>query len=102
MRLNETSEKTDPCNDPIADLGDILHCCSVTIPIDFKDRRGTLGISHMPFETKTRMTTRMFCCVFGEKEDGKYEAITRYIISYEGAQQLKAFVKKLPEQIFTL
>ena len=96
------SEKTDPCEDPMVDLGDIMHRCTVTIPVDFEDGRGALGMSHMPIETNIRMTTRVFCCVFGEKEDGKYESIARMMISYEGAQQLKAFVKKLPEQIFTV
>jgi len=86
----------------MVDLGDIMHRCGVTIPVDFEGGRGALGMSHMPVETKTRMTTRVFCCVFGEKEDGKYESIARMMFSYEGAQQLKAFVKKLPEQIFTL
>jgi len=96
------SEKTDPCNDPMADLGDIVHRCGVTIPIEFEDGRGAMGMSHSPIETKTIMTTRVFCCLFAEREDGKYDSVARMALSYEGAQQIKAFIKKLPEQIFSL
>ena len=85
----------------MADLGDIHHRCGVTIPIDFEDGRGALGISHSPIETKTRMTTQVFFCLFAEREDGKYESVARMALSYDGAQQIKAFVNKLPEQIFS-
>jgi len=96
-----TGEETDPCNDPMADLGDILHRCSVTIPVRFEEGRGMLGLSHNPFETNTIMTTKVYCCVFAEREDGKYDSVTRMAFTYEGAQQLRAFVKKLPEQVFS-
>jgi len=47
------------------------------------------------------MTTKVYCCVFAEREDGKYDSVTRMAFTYEGAQQLRAFVKKLPEQVFS-
>lgn len=84
----------------MADLRDILHRCSVTIPVELEDARGALGLSHSPIETKTMMTTRVFCCLFAEREDGRYESVARMAFTYEGAQQIKAFVKKLPEQVF--
>lgn len=95
------SEKANPCIDPAVDLGDILHRCSVTIPINFEDGRGAMGMSHSPIETEKIMTTLVFCCLFAEREDGKYEPVARMNLNYESAQQLKAFVKKLPEQVFT-
>lgn len=58
-------------------------------------------MSHSPIETKTRMTTQVFCCLFAEREDGKYESVARMGLSYEGAQEIKAFINKLPEQIFS-
>lgn len=101
MGRSVTGEDTDPCNDPMADLGDIFQRCSVTIPVRFEDGRGVMGLSHNPFDTETLMSTRVLCCVFAEREDGKYDSVTRMALSYEGAQQIRAFIKKLPEQVFS-
>lgn len=95
------SEEIDPCIDPTSDLGDILHRCLVTIPIKFEDGRGAMGMSHSPVENEVIMSTRVFCCLFAEREDGKYDSVARMAFNYESAQQLRAFFKKLPEQIFT-
>ena len=97
----EMSEKTDPCTDPTADLGDILHRCCVTIPINFEDGRGAMGMSHSPVETEKIMSTLVYCCLFAEREDGKYESVARMSFNCESADQIRAFFKKLPEQIFT-
>jgi len=58
-------------------------------------------MSHNPVDTKTIMSTQVFCCLFAEREDGKYDSVARMAFSYEGAQQIKAFINKLPEQIFS-
>jgi len=101
VRWGQTSEKTNPCIDPTADLGDILHRCSVTIPIQFEDVRGALGMSHSPIETEKIMSTLVYCCLFAEREDGKYDSVARMSFNYESAKQLESFIKKLPEQIFS-
>lgn len=95
------SERANPCIDPTVDLGDILHRCSVTIPIQFEEGRGAMGMSHSPVETEKIMSTLVYCCLFAEREDGKYEPVARMSLNYESADQLRAFFKKLPEQIFT-
>jgi len=47
------------------------------------------------------MTTRVWCCLFAEREDGKYELVSRTAFSYESAQEIRAFINKLPEQVFS-
>lgn len=99
--MNEMDNKTNPCKDKTVTLGDIIHGCKITIPIKYEEGRGVMGLSHRPIDSDTIMTTRLFCCLFTELEDGKYESTVRMAFDYDSAQMIKGFIMKLPEQIFT-